>query len=54
MLLVGYQLEHLDVVQPDWVPRTLVRAGVPFAEIWDVLHQLYDSHVCIFSLTEAP
>lgn len=45
ILLVGYQLEHTDVIQPDWVPRTLLRAGVPFAEIWDVLHQLHDSHV---------
>ena len=45
MLLVRFHLAHVDDIPPGWVPRILVQCGIPYAEIWDVLHQMYDSQV---------
>ncbi|KAI0068445.1 nucleoporin [Artomyces pyxidatus] len=52
-LLVFYQLGHTDVVPPGWVPRILIQCGVPYADIWDVLHQMYESQVPPFNKQSA-
>jgi hypothetical protein len=45
-LLVGFQLTNTDAVPPGWVVRVLARCGIPYVEIWDVFHQMYESQVC--------
>lgn len=45
-LLVEFQLANTDAVPPGWVVRVLARCGIPYAEIWDVFHQMYESQVC--------
>jgi hypothetical protein len=45
-LLVEFQLTNTDVVPPGWVVRVLARCGIPYVEIWDVFHQMYESQVC--------
>lgn len=45
-LLVRFSLERKDVLPGGWAPRTLIQAGVPFVEIWDAFHEMYESHVC--------
>lgn len=44
-LLVRFALERKKVLPFGWAPRILVQCGVPFVEIWDVLHEMYESHV---------
>ena len=44
-LLVEFQLANTDAVPPGWVVRVLARCGIPYAEIWDVFHQMYESQV---------
>ena len=45
-LLVVFQLANTDAVPPGWVVRVLARCGIPYVEIWDVFHQMYESQVC--------
>jgi hypothetical protein len=45
-LLVEFQLDNTDVVPPGWVVRVLARCSIPYVEIWDVFHQMYESQVC--------
>lgn len=45
-LLVEFQLANTDVMPPGWVVRVLARCGIPYVEIWDVFHQMYESQVC--------
>lgn len=45
-LLVEFQLANTDAVPPGWVVRMLARCGIPYVEIWDVFHQMYESQVC--------
>ncbi|KAI9512809.1 nucleoporin [Russula earlei] len=52
-LLVEFQLANTDVVPPGWVVRVLARCGVPYVEIWDVFHQMYESQVPPFSSQSA-
>lgn len=40
-----FSLERKKVLPFGWAARILVQCGVPFAEIWDVLHEMYESHV---------
>lgn len=44
-LLVEFQLANTDAVPPGWVVRVLARCSIPYVEIWDVFHQMYESHV---------
>jgi nuclear pore complex protein Nup155 len=44
-LLVRFSLAHKEVLSYGWAPRILVQCGVPFGEIWDVLHNMYESQV---------
>ena len=44
-LLVRFRLAHKDELPYGWAPRTLIQCGVPYAEVWDVLHEMYESQV---------
>ncbi|THV07704.1 nucleoporin [Dendrothele bispora CBS 962.96] len=48
-LLVRFSLERKEVLPFGWAPRILVQCGVPFSETWDVLHEMYESHVPPFN-----
>ncbi|KAJ4486039.1 nucleoporin, partial [Lentinula aciculospora] len=48
-LFVRFSLERKGVLESGWVPRTLVRAGIPYVEIWDALHEMYESHIPPFN-----
>jgi len=48
-LLVEFQLGNTDAVPPGWVVLVLARCGIPYVEIWDVFHQMYESQVPPFS-----
>ncbi|KAI0304810.1 nucleoporin [Russula brevipes] len=52
-LLVEFQLTNSDVVPPGWVVRVLARCSIPYVEIWDVFHQMYESQVPPFSSQSA-
>ncbi|KAG1862206.1 nucleoporin [Suillus subluteus] len=32
-----------------WTPRVLVQCGVPYADVWDVLHEMYESQIPPFN-----
>ena len=57
-LIVRFALNHKGVIPYGWAPRILVQCGVPYVEIWDVFHEMYESQVrdfCIsFSLCIVP
>lgn len=44
-LIVRFTLSHKDQLSHGWAPRILVQCGVPFKEVWDVLHEMYESQV---------
>ncbi|KAJ4002393.1 nucleoporin [Lentinula boryana] len=48
-LMVRFSLERKDILQSGWAPRTLARAGIPYVEIWDALHEMYESHIPPFN-----
>ncbi|KAJ7634229.1 nucleoporin [Mycena polygramma] len=48
-LLVRFSLAHKGALPFGWAPRILVQCGVPFPEVWDVLHEMYESHVPPFN-----
>jgi len=48
-LLVRFSLAHKGTLPFGWAPRVLVQCGVPFPEVWDVLHEMYESHVPPFN-----
>ncbi|KAJ3721481.1 nucleoporin [Lentinula raphanica] len=48
-LLVRFSLERKETLQSGWAPRTLARAGIPYVEIWDALHEMYESHIPPFN-----
>ncbi|KAF5374778.1 hypothetical protein D9758_000357 [Tetrapyrgos nigripes] len=48
-LLVRFSLERKERLPFGWAPRILVQCGVPFGEIWDVLHEMYESHIPPFN-----
>ncbi|CAK5280503.1 unnamed protein product, partial [Mycena citricolor] len=52
-LLVRFSLSNQDALPFGWAPRVLVQCGVPFPEVWDVLHEMYESHVSRFSIVFA-
>lgn len=45
-LLVRFRLAHKDAVSYGWAPRILVQCGVPYHEVWDIFHEMYESQVC--------
>jgi hypothetical protein len=44
-LLVRFVLANKGVVAFGWAPRILVQCRVPYVEIWDVFHEMYESQV---------
>ncbi|KAJ2920291.1 hypothetical protein MD484_g125, partial [Candolleomyces efflorescens] len=48
-LLVRFMLANKDGVTSGWVSRLLVQSNVPFVEIWEVLHNMYESQVPPFN-----
>ncbi|THH34060.1 hypothetical protein EUX98_g164 [Antrodiella citrinella] len=48
-LLMRFMLAHKDVVPNGWAPRILVQCGVPYADIWDILHEMYESQIPPFN-----
>ncbi|KAF7970509.1 hypothetical protein HWV62_23741 [Athelia sp. TMB] len=48
-LIVRFALTHKGVLAPGWAPRILVQCGVPYGEIWDVLHGMYESQIPPFN-----
>ncbi|KIM48278.1 hypothetical protein M413DRAFT_439999 [Hebeloma cylindrosporum] len=48
-LLVRFMLVNKDVLPAGWAARILVQCGVRFAEIWDLLHEMYESQVPPFN-----
>jgi len=49
MLIIRFALNHKGVLPYGWAPRILVQCGVPFLEIWDVLHEMYESQIPPFN-----
>ncbi|KAH9944478.1 nucleoporin [Epithele typhae] len=48
-LLVRFSLAHKGDIPYGWAPRILVKCGVPFPEVWDILHEMYESQVPPFN-----
>jgi len=48
-LLISFSLRNKAHLPKGWTPRVLVQCGVPHGEIWDVLHDMYESHVPPFN-----
>jgi len=48
-LLVRFALAHKDSVPFGWAPRILVQCNVPYPEVWDVLHEMYESQIPPFN-----
>ncbi|KAK7064289.1 nucleoporin [Favolaschia claudopus] len=48
-LLVRFALANMGTLPFGWAARILVQCGVPFPEVWDVLHEMYESHVPPFN-----
>ncbi|KIJ68529.1 hypothetical protein HYDPIDRAFT_82110 [Hydnomerulius pinastri MD-312] len=49
VLFVTFSLRNRSKLPKGWAPRVLVQCGVPHAETWDVLHEMYESHVPPFN-----
>ncbi|KAL1952061.1 hypothetical protein VTO73DRAFT_1210 [Trametes versicolor] len=48
-LLVRFALAHKGDLPYGWAPRILVQCGVPHPEVWDILHEMYESQVPPFN-----
>lgn len=48
-LLVRFALANKDTVPYGWAPRILARCSVPHAEVWDILHEMYESQIPPFN-----
>jgi len=48
-LLVRFALASDKIVPAGWAPRTLIQCGVAYAEIWDILHGMYESQIPPFN-----
>ena len=44
-LLVRFALAHKGELPYGWAPRILTQCGVPYPEVWDILHEMYESQV---------
>lgn len=49
-LLVRFALAHKGDIPYGWAPRILTQCGVPYPEVWDILHEMYESQVCVASI----
>ncbi|RDB29219.1 hypothetical protein Hypma_015604 [Hypsizygus marmoreus] len=48
-LLVRFTLANKEAVPPGWAPRILIQSGVPYTDVWDVFHEMYESQVPPFN-----
>ncbi|OCH96059.1 nucleoporin [Obba rivulosa] len=48
-LLVRFRLANKDAVPHGWAPRILVQCGVPYHEVWDIFHEMYESQIPPFN-----
>ncbi|KNZ78533.1 putative nucleoporin [Termitomyces sp. J132] len=48
-LLVRFTLANKNVVAFGWAPRILIECGVPYTDVWDVFHEMYESQVPPFN-----
>ncbi|KII93895.1 hypothetical protein PLICRDRAFT_36114 [Plicaturopsis crispa FD-325 SS-3] len=48
-LLVRFALANKGILPYGWAPRILVQCNVPFSEIWDVFHEMYESQIPPFN-----
>ncbi|EAU93155.2 nucleoporin Nup157/170 [Coprinopsis cinerea okayama7 len=48
-LLVKFRLDNKGEVPSGWFCRLLVQSKVPFVEIWEILHNMYESQVPPFN-----
>ncbi|EIW86790.1 nucleoporin [Coniophora puteana RWD-64-598 SS2] len=48
-LLVKFSLAQKGALPHGWTPRVLVQCSVPYTEIWEVLHEMYESHIPPFN-----
>jgi hypothetical protein len=46
-LLIRFELAHKGELPYGWAPRILVQCGVPYHEVWDIFHEMYESQVSI-------
>ncbi|KAF5385502.1 hypothetical protein D9757_005350 [Collybiopsis confluens] len=44
-LLVRFSLARKEVLPSGWASKVLAEAGVPYTEIWDAFHEMYESHI---------
>ncbi|KAH8099410.1 nucleoporin [Cristinia sonorae] len=48
-LLVRFMLANKGSVPHGWAPRILVQCGVAYADVWDILHDMYESQIPPFN-----
>ncbi|KAG6862386.1 hypothetical protein C0995_011826 [Termitomyces sp. Mi166 len=48
-LLVRFTLANKNVVAFGWAPQILIECGVPYTDVWDVFHEMYESQVPPFN-----
>ena len=51
-----FALANKAAVPHGWAPRILIQCGVPFTDVWDVFHEMYESQVqslCILVISLA-
>jgi nuclear pore complex protein Nup155 len=54
MLLVRFALANKGAVPYGWAPRILEQCHVPYVEVWDVFHEMYESQVIFSSFVIIP
>ncbi|KAI3622521.1 nucleoporin [Moniliophthora roreri] len=48
-LLIRFALDHKQSLARGWAPRILRQCNVPFVEIWQIFHSVYESHLPPFN-----
>ncbi|KAI0033421.1 nucleoporin [Vararia minispora EC-137] len=51
--LATFQLTNTSTLPPGWSARILVACGVPYPEVWEVMHQMYESQIPPFNTQAA-
>ena len=44
-MLVRFSLANKGALPYGWAPRILIQCGVPYHEVWDIFHEMYESQV---------
>ncbi|KAF9015084.1 nucleoporin [Cyathus striatus] len=48
-LVVRFKLNNRNSVPTGWASRLLIQSGVPYTEIWDIFHEMYESQIPPFN-----